>query len=212
MVNKKFEQQNEVDDRMQQINHTISSVSSVLDQAQMCLLMERRAQFRRDQMIIGMMYASHQSNLILDTEDEGEATSNEESLSTEEITPDDWESNINLDEAFDAGVDVNRAGESDVKDLSKVWQITYKDAKHTLTVTTQHSICTQDPTLSQNYGANDQMLQYKWIREYFFMDTFFAMSKGGKSSRGNSCCQRFVIDKGLFMWSLGRESLKFYRL
>ena len=28
------------------------------------------------------------------------------------------------------------------------------------------------------------------------MDTFFAMKKGGKSSRGNTCCQLFVMDKG----------------
>ena len=28
------------------------------------------------------------------------------------------------------------------------------------------------------------------------MDTFFATSKAGKSSRGNTCCQLFVMDKG----------------
>jgi len=28
------------------------------------------------------------------------------------------------------------------------------------------------------------------------MDTFFATSKSGKSSRGNTCCQLFVTDKG----------------
>ena len=28
------------------------------------------------------------------------------------------------------------------------------------------------------------------------MDTFFATKKSGKSSRGNSCCQLFVTDKG----------------
>eukprot|EP00957_Ditylum_brightwellii_P189843 14452875-Ditylum_brightwellii.AAC.1 len=28
------------------------------------------------------------------------------------------------------------------------------------------------------------------------MDTFFATKKAGKSSRGNSCCQLFVTDKG----------------
>ena len=29
------------------------------------------------------------------------------------------------------------------------------------------------------------------------MDTFFSTKKGGKSSRGNTCCQLFVTDKGL---------------
>ena len=28
------------------------------------------------------------------------------------------------------------------------------------------------------------------------MDTFFATKKGGKSSRGHTCCQLFVTDKG----------------
>ena len=28
------------------------------------------------------------------------------------------------------------------------------------------------------------------------MDTFFATKKGGTSSRGSTCCQLFVMDKG----------------
>ena len=40
------------------------------------------------------------------------------------------------------------------------------------------------------------MLRYKRVSEYFFMDTFFAMRKSGKSSRGHTCCQLFVTDKG----------------
>ena len=208
IINEKYEQQTEDVNIMQQIDCTISSVSSVLDQAQMCLFMEREAQLRRDQMIIGVMHASHQSNLISDNEDEGAATSDEESSSTEEITPDDWESNVNLDEAFVAGVDVYKAGESDVKLLSKVGQISYEDTKCTLDVTTQHSVHAQDPTLSQNYGTNDHMLQYKQIGEYFFMDTFFTMSKGGKSSRGNMCCHLFITDKGfIYVVPMKRKSV-----
>ena len=40
------------------------------------------------------------------------------------------------------------------------------------------------------------MLCYKRINEYFFMDTFFASKDKGKSTRGNTCCQLFVTDKG----------------
>jgi hypothetical protein len=41
------------------------------------------------------------------------------------------------------------------------------------------------------------MLRYKRIVYYFNMDTFFfATKKGGKSSRGHTCCQLFVTDKG----------------
>jgi hypothetical protein len=32
--------------------------------------------------------------------------------------------------------------------------------------------------------------------DYSYMDTFFATKKGGKSSRGNTCYQLFVTDKG----------------
>jgi hypothetical protein len=40
------------------------------------------------------------------------------------------------------------------------------------------------------------MLRYKRISDYFFMDTFFATKKAGKSTRGHTCCQLFVTDKG----------------
>ena len=53
-----------------------------------------------------------------------------------------------------------------------------------------------DPTLSRNYGTNDRMLRYRRINTYFYTNTFFATKKGGKSSRGNTCCQLFVTGKG----------------
>jgi len=40
------------------------------------------------------------------------------------------------------------------------------------------------------------MLRYKRINKHFFMDTFFATKKAGKSSHGNNCMQLFVTDKG----------------
>ena len=70
------------------------------------------------------------------------------------------------------------------------------EAERTIETTSQHSIRTHDPTLSRNYGTNDRMLRYKRINTYFFMDTFFASKKRGKSSRGHTCCQLFVTDKG----------------
>jgi hypothetical protein len=44
--------------------------------------------------------------------------------------------------------------------------------------------------------SNDRMLQYRRIAEYFFMHLFFATKKAGKLSRGHTCCQLFVTDKG----------------
>ena len=66
--------------------------------------------------------------------------------------------------------------------LSKVWCISPEDARRTIDTTTQTSVQTQDPTLSHNYGTNDRMLRYQRIQDYFFMDTFFATKKGGRSS------------------------------
>ena len=84
----------------------------------------------------------------------------------------------------------------DPKHLAKIWRISHEDAQRTIDVTTQTSTRTDDPTLSRNYSTNDRMLRYKRIKDYFFMDTFFATKKGGQSSRGHTCCQLFVTDKG----------------
>ena len=61
---------------------------------------------------------------------------------------------------------------------------------------TTYNVETQDLKLAQNYKTDDRMLRYKRIHEYFFMGTFFTMSKGGRSSWGNTCSQLFVTDKG----------------
>jgi hypothetical protein len=80
--------------------------------------------------------------------------------------------------------------------LSKIWKIDLKTAEQTLDVVSQFIKRTDDPKLSRNYGTNDRMLRYRRVTEYFFMDTFFATKKAGKSSRGRTCCQLFVTDKG----------------
>eukprot|EP00957_Ditylum_brightwellii_P198535 15131056-Ditylum_brightwellii.AAC.1 len=80
--------------------------------------------------------------------------------------------------------------------LSKVWKISHEQVVNAIDATTQHSQQTDDPKLSRYYGTNDQMLRYKRINNYFFMDMFFATKKAGKLPQGNSCCQLFVTDKG----------------
>ena len=84
----------------------------------------------------------------------------------------------------------------DAAHLSKAWRIDLDAAERTLEVTSQLSRRSDDPKLSRNYGTNDRMLRYKRITEWFFMDTFFATSKAGRSTRGNTCVQIFVTDKG----------------
>ena len=103
-----------------------------------------------------------------------------------------------------------QAGKSrgvDPKHLSKIWRISHDDAQRTIDVTTQMSIQTDDPVLSRNYSTNDRMLRYKRIKDFFFMDTFFATKEGGQSSRGHSCCQLFVTDEGfIYVVPMKRKS------
>ena len=95
----------------------------------------------------------------------------------------------------------------DPEHLSKIWRISHDDAKRTIDVTTQTSIQKDNPVLSRNYSTNDRMLRYKRIKDFFFMDTFFATKKGGQSSRGHTCCQLFVTDKGfIYVVPMKRKS------
>ena len=91
--------------------------------------------------------------------------------------------------------------------LSKVWRISYEEAKCTIDATTQHGMHNPNPVMNQNYTTNDRMLRYRQITQYFFMDNFFATMKGGTSSRGNTCCQLFVTDKGfIYIVPMNRKS------
>jgi hypothetical protein len=78
------------------------------------------------------------------------------------------------------------------KHLSKIWRISHEDAERTIDNTTHLLQRTTNPELSRNYGTNDRKLRCKRIRDYFYMDTFFATKKGGKASRGHTCYQLFV--------------------
>ena len=78
----------------------------------------------------------------------------------------------------------------------KIWCIDENTSKRTLYITSQRSIWTDNPKLSRNYSTNDRMLRYKHLKEYFFMDTFFATSKAKKSSRGHTYVKISVTNKG----------------
>ena len=112
------------------------------------------------------------------------------------IELDDDTNEVLLDNFMASTAQAGKSRGVDPKHLSKIWRISHEDAQRTIDVTTQTSIRTDDPTLSRNYSTNDRMLRYRRIKDFFFMDTFFATKKGGQSSRGHTCCQLFVTDKG----------------
>ena len=91
--------------------------------------------------------------------------------------------------------------------LSKIWKIDIDTATRTIAKTTQLCKRSTTPNLSRNYSTNDRMLRYRRIHQHFFMDTFFATTKGCKSTRGHTCMQIFVTDKG-FVYVVPMRSKK----
>ena len=139
----------------------------------------------------------------LDDDDDSQDCSEEDDTSQDD-SDDDFDLKELDDDTNEALLDnfmasTAQAGKTrgvDPKHLSKIWRISHEDAQRTIDVTTQTSTRTDDPTLKRNYSTNDRMLRYKRIKEYFFMDIFFATKKLGQSSQGHTCCQLFVSDKG----------------
>ena len=120
---------------------------------------------------------------------------------TDEVYVSDDERSIdldaaNLDDIFVSAFGTGIKTDVDAKHLSKVWRIDLDSAQRTLDVTTQQQMHTPNASFTRNFSTSDWRLRYKRIKEFFFMDTFFATKKAKKSSRGNTCVQLFVTDKG----------------
>ncbi|MEM7463144.1 MAG: hypothetical protein AAF362_10750 [Pseudomonadota bacterium] len=185
-----------------EVSQVLAKVSAILNPATLYRRLAQRQELGQFQMSVGSTTAMPDNS----PEESGtQRFDDEESHYSEEEVGDDgsleldvdpFEDDFDLEEFMASATSSSNPRGVDAEHLSKVWRISHKQAEQTLNTTTQHSIRTQDPTLSRNYGTNDRMLRYKRIDDYFFMDTFFATKKGGKSSRGNTCCQLFVTDKG----------------
>ena len=125
----------------------------------------------------------------LDDDDDSQDSSDEDDTSQDDSDDDfdplELEDDTNealLDNFMASTAQAGKTRGVDPKHLSKIWRISHEDAQRTIDVTTQLSTRTDDPTLSRNYSTNDRMLRYKRIKNFFFMDTFFATKKGGQSS------------------------------
>ena len=112
-----------------------------------------------------------------------------------------------MDAFFASSVHGGPEDSIDAKRLSKVWRISYENAKCAIDASTQHGTHQPNLVMNQNYTTNDWMLRYRRLNQYFFMDTFFATKKGGTSSWGNTCCQLFVTDKAfIYVVPMKRKS------
>jgi hypothetical protein len=189
-----------------EISSVLGAVSPIYDDMALYEGLSARLELGNFKAAIGSTYAPDKEYLVDDaTADTDPSTDDSNSDSDEEADDDrlldeiyegSIRGEIDLDELLVSAAHAKRHGGVDAAHLSKTWRIDLEAAERTLGVTTQESQRTDDPKLSRNYGTGDRMLRYKKIHEYFFMDTFFATKKAGKSSRGHSCCQLFVTDKG----------------
>ena len=92
--------------------------------------------------------------------------------------------------------------------LYKIWSIDTKMAERELQVTTQLIRNGKNTSLVRNLGTNDRMLRYRRIKSQIFTDTFFVTRKE-RSTRGFSCMQIFVSDKGFVKVYPMRSSKEF---
>ena len=181
------------------------ALSTVLCARTLCDRLEARREIAAMMASIGSCHASSAVNL-LDSDDEDESPSEEEEFAEiADLSAEDLiarlslaaeAGELDLDEIMVSATYAKPSKGVQAAHLSKIWKIDLKTAERTLERSTQLRRMSQDPKLARNYGTNDRMLRYRRINKYFFMDTFFATKNGGKSSRGNTCCQLFVSDTG----------------
>jgi hypothetical protein len=182
-----------------QVSSVLASVDPLLNDQTLYHRLTEQANLGRFQTTIGSTNATYSKYLEEDDdtiETDSSTEDDDESDLLDKILEDSNQGKIDLDDIMAGAIHAKRNQGVDAMHLSKIWKIDLDSAKRTLNVTAQNSVRTEDPKLSRNYGTNDRMLRYKRIKEYFFMDTFFATKKAGKSSRGHTCCQLFVTDKG----------------
>jgi hypothetical protein len=203
------EQEQPDDNNRGDISTLLKQISPLLCPVTMYSRMQSRASIGKYYASIGSTTALDSKYLVEDVEENievneeddksSEASSNSSETSTASNDSDFWNSlaeDESLDEIFVSSTFGKKKHGIDAEHLSKIWRIDLETAKRTLEVTTQSKQHVPNPKLAKNYTTNDRMLRYKRINEKFFMDTFFATKKAGKSTRGHTCCQLFVTDKG----------------
>ena len=93
--------------------------------------------------------------------------------------------------------------------LSKIWNVDIGLAEKAIHQNTHLNRKDHENDLTRMFNTNDRMLRYKRIQSHFFTDTFF-VTKKAKSSRGNTCAQIFVSDKGFVAIYLMKKRSDFY--
>lgn len=187
-----------------EISSVLAGVSPLLDDAALYKRLAARSDLGKFQASIGSTdvtsspYVWDDDDATTDpsTSSENDSTSDSDQALFESVYDGIVSGEIDFDTFTASAAHARKPRGVNAEHLSKVWKIDVESARRTLEATSQHNTRTDNPKLSRNYGTNDRMLRYKRINQWFFMDTFFASKKASKSSRGHSCCQLFVTDKG----------------
>jgi hypothetical protein len=117
-------------------------------------------------MSIGLNYATDQEYLLPTPVTDSEASSSADSPEVSDSDKVEWDIDAiesEIDDFMAAAIDTSERGATP-EYLSKVWRITFEDAKRTIDVTSQLSVTPKDPILAKNYGTNERMSRYKRIK------------------------------------------------
>ena len=181
-------------------------VSHIDDPQALCNALSARATDSHFMTSIGATSAFNHDCLV----EEGDTVIDGDDVDLDELLTDSanlLDGQLDFDEVMQSATHARITRDVTPEHLSKIWKIDLDTAKRTLEVTSQHCARTPPEDLSRNYSTNDRMLRYRRIKEHFFMDTFYATKKAGKSTRGNTCCQLFVTDKGfVYVVPMKKES------
>ena len=135
----------------------LSTISSVLCPHLLTSMIEARLNLGSDAINIGTMNCYEEN--YLDNSDD--VIVEDETPTTMDMIQDvmnELGSEEDMDAFFASGVHGGSEVGIHAKHLSKVWQISYEDAKCTIDATTQHGTHQPNPVMNQNYTTNDWML------------------------------------------------------
>ena len=147
----------------------LSAISSVLCPYCFTSMVEARTNLGADAINIGATNC-YNGDYLENNDDELLENNEGELLITSDTVQDTIDGLGNEEDMntfFSSGVHGGPEVGVDARHLSKVWRISYEDAKQTIDATTQYGTHTPNPVMNQNYTTNDRMLQYKRITQYF---------------------------------------------
>jgi hypothetical protein len=110
---------------------------------------------------IGSTNATDQEYLLPTPVTDSEASSSVDSSEVSDSDKVEWEIDAiesEIDDFMAAAIDTSERGVTP-EYISKVWRISFEDAKRTTDVTSQWSATPKDAIVAKNYGINDRMLR-----------------------------------------------------